>query len=185
MSRVRNFPIALIPFLLLVSALIALSASRARAQDDAVGAGESATITQDSDNDGAAVDQSAAIAQDSDASDEDVAGKADYVGDWSGTIDDRRLGLGSIDISLLLTTPKHGKSKLKGTYEINLGGRDRKGKTNPTIDKSGAIKLNLRFGISGRSCAINATGVLANPDEIKGTYRAGGCGSKGTFDVTK
>lgn len=189
MSRVRSLPITLISLLLLISAVIALSASRARAQDDAVGAGEGAVITQDGDNDGAATDQGATILQDSDANDytseEDLATKTDYVGDWSGSINDRRLGTGSIDISLFLTTPKHGKPKLRATYEIMLGGRDRKGKTNPTINKSGALRLHLRFGIFGRSCAINATGILLNPDEISGNYRAGGCSSKGTFDVTK
>jgi hypothetical protein len=183
-SRATRFLIVLIPSLLLLSAIIVVTASRARAQDDPLPPSEGAAVTQAGDIDAVAPEEGATAAQDGDASDEDVASKQDYVGDWSGEVDDGVLGSGSLDITIILTMPKHGKPKLKGTYKIVLGGRTRKGKTSPKVDTSGALKLNFAFSIRGRTCAVRATGMLINPDEVMGTYRALGC-SRGTFDVTK
>lgn len=166
--RIKRVLLATVLMLATWSWIALTSPPVARAQDDSI-----------------AADDGAVAGQDDVASDPNVVGPADFVGDWSGVIMDRRLGDGVIDVSIELTEPKHGKPKLKGTYEIDLAGRDRKGKTKPKVDSSGALKLNLRFGIFGRSCAVKATGMLVNPSEISGTYKAGGCRSSGTFDVTK
>ncbi|HYL57829.1 MAG TPA: hypothetical protein VEU51_03085 [Candidatus Acidoferrales bacterium] len=138
-------------------------------------------------DDGAAgaQDNSAVAGQDDVVSTDDVAGPADYVGDWSGMIQDRRLGQGSIDLSIQLLQPKHGKPKLKGTYEIVLAGRDRKGKLNPKVDSTGAVKLSFGFRIANMVCGVKATANLISANEMTGTYKAGGCRSSGTFDVSK
>ena len=133
--------------------------------------------------DGFAADDGAAGAPDAVGS-ADLVGPADYVGNWSGSIQDRRLGQGTFDMSIQLTQAK-GKPKLAGAYEIMLAGRDRKGKLNPKVDSTGALKLSFGFRIANMVCGVKATGMLMSANEMTGTYRAGGCRSSGTFDVTK
>ena len=133
-----------------------------------------------------APDDSAAVEQDDGTVNADVVGPADYVGAWSGTLQDTRLGQGTIDVILnLKQTRKPAKPKLIGTYEIVVAGRDRHGNVHPKVDSTGALKLNFGFRIANRLCGVKATAVFVGADELSGTYRAGGCRSSGTFDVTR
>jgi hypothetical protein len=99
----------------------------------------------------------------------------DVAGSYTGSIEDHRLGAGTIT-----TMIDQNGSKLSGPVDTSFGSGTMKGK----VSSKGTISVRVK--LKG-SCGLNMHGTFENGDEIAGVYTVTGCGKAdhGTFDVTR
>jgi hypothetical protein len=99
-----------------------------------------------------------------------------YKGLWSGTINDRDGGSGTLRISLSEGTP------LSGTWSVVLPGASQIGIISSEPVTTAQRSLALSCGVSG-SVGLSA---LVNGKTMTGTYLAIGCGlSSGSISLTR
>lgn len=114
---------------------------------------------------------------DDDAADSQSDTVPDVGGNYTGTIEDHRFGMG--DISADIT---QNGSALTGTWTASFGGP---GTLKGAVKPNGKIHARLKI-TGGHGCGLNIQGTFKNGDEIAGKYQVTGCkkSDHGTFDVT-
>ncbi len=141
-----------------------------------------------------ATDDSNAIDSDADANSADYAASPDVAtppptiaGSWSGTADDKRLGSGSLSLSLTQAT----KAIAVTIWEVSFPNDSSAGGTGSGKLNGKALRLVLSDPTISSKCTMEVSSkVIVNSgvaDEIKGTYTLKKCftkNSSGTIDLT-